>query len=349
MAGPSLSHILDPMGPGSDPRPLPAPGSVLPPPLPLVQPHSSDATATSSAGSAPSNPTAQRQITMQAVPSSAVPGPPSASPPGATTAPGTGTTSGAGITAGAGAGAGATSNAGYTAATTISPAAVAGAAPGVSPEPPASASASASHQNSNPYACRDCGRSYSRPEHLVRHVQTHTLGRRFACEICKKSFARKDLLRRHVTNHENDSPKKRQRMVSSPNSSRVSQACRPCALARVKCDEAKPCRRCVSRNLSCSSYEPASGTSLHLVHLPASGQDAAQTHPTGNPAVGSTDASSTTQKNASMNFIRDTVTSKSSPLSQSASSSRQEDSQLTTPDTGVEQGESFVVGIFLEM
>ncbi|PTB65291.1 hypothetical protein BBK36DRAFT_1122226 [Trichoderma citrinoviride] len=144
---------------------------------------------------------------------------------------------------------------------------------------PGSASSRKSHQTSNPYACRDCGRTYSRPEHLVRHVQTHTLGRRFACDICKKSFARKDLLRRHVTNHENDSPKKRQRLISSPNSSRVTQACRPCAAARVKCDESKPCRRCVSRNLPCSSYEPS--TSGSLVHLPASGQDATEIRPSG--------------------------------------------------------------------
>ncbi|KAL7927749.1 hypothetical protein ACQKWADRAFT_317930 [Trichoderma austrokoningii] len=190
------------------------------------------------------------------------------------------------------------------------------------------------HQDSNPYACRDCGRSYSRPEHLVRHVQTHTLGRRFPCEICNKSFARKDLLRRHVTNHENDSPKKRQRLVSTPNSSRVTQACRPCAAARVKCDETKPCKRCVSRNLACSSFETSPGSSSHLVHLSGSGQDApAQNQPNGVSYIAPADSNSTLQ-NTPMNFIRDNTTSKSSPLSQT-NSSRQDDSQLTTPDTGV--------------
>lgn len=310
MAGPSLSHILDPMGPGSDPRPLPAPGSVLAPlpgpvsapspPFPLAQQPvvGSDATATSTVGSALSNPAgmAQNYIAMPA-------GPPSTTPPGVTTAA----------------------------------AAAAGVTPGVTAEPSGSGSRQ-SHQNNNPYACRDCGRTYSRPEHLVRHVQTHTLGRRFACEICKKTFARKDLLRRHVTNHENDSPLKRERMVSSPNSSRVSQACRPCAVARVKCDEAKPCRRCVRRNLPCSSYEASPGNTRHLVHLPAGGQDATQTpRPTGAASVGSTDSNSTLLQNASANFIRDNTASKSSPLSQSASS-RQGDSQLTTPDTGVGPG-----------
>ncbi|KAM0250558.1 hypothetical protein ACHAQJ_008568 [Trichoderma viride] len=328
MAGPSLSHILDPMGPGSDPRPFLAPTSLpaplpapLPLPLPLPLPASvpflvakqqavgSDAFATSTAGSAPSNPTAQSHFTMQAVPSSTAPGPPSAAPGTTTTT--TGTTAYAPITA-------------------------TGVANGVTSETPGSAS-SQSHQDDSPYACRDCGRSYSRPEHLVRHVQTHTLGRRFACNICKKSFARKDLLRRHVTNHENDSPKKRQRLVSTPNSSRVTQACRPCATARVKCDEAKPCRRCVSRNMACSSLETSPSASTNLVHLPASGQAAtAQTQPGSSSYVGPTDPSSTFQ-NTATNFIRGNATAKSSPLSQS-NSSRQDDSQLSTPDTGVEQG-----------
>ncbi|KAH6606639.1 hypothetical protein Trco_005792 [Trichoderma cornu-damae] len=309
MAGPSLSHILDPMGPGGDSRPLPvpapAPVSLPLPPFPPDQQHAagSDAAATSTANSAPSRPTtAQSHIAMQAVPSSTVPGPLSAATYAATAA---------------------------TAATF--------AANGIitTAEAPASASRQ-SHQNSNPYACRDCGRSYSRPEHLVRHVQTHTLGRRFACEICQKSFARKDLLRRHVANHENDSPKKRQRMVASPNSSRVTQACRACAVARVKCDESKPCRRCVSRNLPCSSYETSPGTSMHLVHLPASGQDAAQTHPTAASPAASTADSRSALQTASANLIRDNVTNKSSPLSQS-NSSRQDDSQLTTPETGIER------------
>ncbi|KAL7798117.1 hypothetical protein V8C37DRAFT_245742 [Trichoderma ceciliae] len=323
MAGPSLSHILDPMGPGSDPRPVPtsvptsvpvsAPVSVPPLSLPLAREHAmgseaaatSIAAATSTADSAPSNPTAQNPITMQAVPSSTVSGHLSA-------------TSALGTTEPASVSASASASASTSASTSAS---------------------HQSHQNSNPYACRDCGRSYSRPEHLVRHVQTHTLGRRFACEICRKSFARKDLLRRHVANHENDSPKKRQRIVSTPNSSRVSQACRPCAVARVKCDEAKPCRRCVSRDLSCSSLEPSPSTSMHLVHLPASGEHVTQIHPTGTcSSVGSTDPASTLQ-NASTIFIRDNVTSESSSLSQSASS-RQNDSQLTTPDTGAEQGNS---------
>jgi hypothetical protein len=125
------------------------------------------------------------------------------------------------------------------------------------------------HRGNNLYACRDCGRSYSRPEHLVRHVQTHTLGRRFVCDICQKSFARKDLLRRHVANHDNDSPKKRRRTTTSPGAGRVSHACRSCAVARVKCDDTKPCKRCVSRKLNCVSTETPSTAAMHLMHFSA--------------------------------------------------------------------------------
>ncbi|KAL1844644.1 hypothetical protein VTK73DRAFT_2104 [Phialemonium thermophilum] len=33
------------------------------------------------------------------------------------------------------------------------------------------------------YQCADCLRRYSRPEHLQRHIATHTLGKRFVCDV----------------------------------------------------------------------------------------------------------------------------------------------------------------------
>ncbi|KAL0938789.1 C6 transcription factor [Colletotrichum truncatum] len=123
------------------------------------------------------------------------------------------------------------------------------------------------------YQCAHCQRRYSRPEHLARHIQTHTLGKRFACQICGKAFARQDLLKRHVTNHENDNDpnKKRRRTDTSPGAGRVSHACRPCATARVKCEEVKPCTRCRNRNLNCeySTTEAGSAAAMHLLHLSA--------------------------------------------------------------------------------
>ncbi|KAJ4009023.1 hypothetical protein NW752_008973 [Fusarium irregulare] len=120
------------------------------------------------------------------------------------------------------------------------------------------------------YVCGHCGRRYSRPEHLQRHVQTHTLGRRFACGICGKTFARADLKKRHEANHENDDSKKRRRTTTALNSGRVTHACKACAAARVKCQEEKPCQRCTRRGLTCVSSDAGSAAAMNLVHLSAS-------------------------------------------------------------------------------
>ncbi|KAF9769667.1 hypothetical protein IL306_012898 [Fusarium sp. DS 682] len=143
------------------------------------------------------------------------------------------------------------------------------------PVPSSTDSASGASSSAKPekglalYACGHCGRRYSRPEHLQRHVQTHTLGRRFACSICGKTFARADLKKRHETNHENDDTKKRRR-TTSLNTGRVTHACKACATARVKCQEEKPCQRCVRRGLTCVSAEASSAAAMNLVHLSAS-------------------------------------------------------------------------------
>lgn len=123
------------------------------------------------------------------------------------------------------------------------------------------------HGGPSLYACGDCGRRYSRPEHLQRHVQTHTLGRRFACSVCGKTFARADLKKRHEANHENDPTKKRRRTTSSPTAGRVTHACKACAAARVKCQEDKPCQRCARRGLECVSSEANPAAAMHLMHM----------------------------------------------------------------------------------
>lgn len=144
------------------------------------------------------------------------------------------------------------------------------------PQPPTSPSTPSNQGHAGPslYACGDCGRRYSRPEHLQRHVQTHTLGRRFACTVCGKTFARADLKKRHEANHGNDPSKKRRRTTSSPTAGRVTHACKACAVARVKCQEDKPCQRCARRGLECVSSEANSAAAMHLMHLSGSAPSA---------------------------------------------------------------------------
>lgn len=52
---------------------------------------------------------------------------------------------------------------------------------------PASASGSTASRghaaNTSLYQCADCLKRYSRPEHLQRHIATHTLGKRFVCDV----------------------------------------------------------------------------------------------------------------------------------------------------------------------
>ncbi|KAK3300346.1 uncharacterized protein B0H64DRAFT_13118 [Chaetomium fimeti] len=115
------------------------------------------------------------------------------------------------------------------------------------------------NQSHSLYQCADCLRRYSRPEHLQRHIASHTLGKRFTCDVCFKGFARADLLKRHRANHQEGNGNKRRRFNSVPSASRVGQACTACAKSRVKCEEIKPCTRCKTRGLACevaSSDDP---------------------------------------------------------------------------------------------
>jgi hypothetical protein len=191
-----------------------------------------------------------------------------------------------------------------------------------------------SHANTaSLYQCADCQRRYSRPEHLARHIQTHTLGKRFGCQVCGKAFARADLLKRHATNHENDNDetRKKRRTASSPGAGRVSHACRACATARVKCEEIKPCKRCRNRNLTCeyASVEAGSAAAMHLLHLsttihsdPGSAQGISGSLPA--------DQSPSISYNQYHNQMQT-----QSPQTKA------EESQLPTPDTVIEQGKLY--------
>lgn len=112
------------------------------------------------------------------------------------------------------------------------------------------------------HTCPSCSRSFSRGEHLDRHLTTHlpsNSSKAFICQSCSKGFTRKDVLTRHIRAvHEtkrSDVRKSRRR------------SCRRCAGFKIKCsgggrgtgkDGAReggraedPCEACKKRGAVC--------------------------------------------------------------------------------------------------
>lgn len=104
------------------------------------------------------------------------------------------------------------------------------------------------------YVCDVCGAKFTRPDHLERHYRAHTKQRPFICPLCLKGFARRDLMTRHKANH---NVRRGSANASSVNGFkyRVAQACRRCAVSKLKCTDEKPCPRCVKRNVPCETVE----------------------------------------------------------------------------------------------
>ncbi|XP_060244676.1 zinc finger protein 641 isoform X1 [Meriones unguiculatus] len=55
------------------------------------------------------------------------------------------------------------------------------------------------------HVCTECGKSFGRRHHLVRHWLTHTGEKPFHCPRCEKSFGRKHHLDRHLLTHQGQS------------------------------------------------------------------------------------------------------------------------------------------------
>lgn len=99
------------------------------------------------------------------------------------------------------------------------------------------------------HVCHICQRVYERADHLTRHLRSHENARSYACTRCPKRFNRADLLSRHEATHDRDGSRGRN---SNRRTDRASEACANCAASKSKCDDRKPCSRCVLKDLACN-------------------------------------------------------------------------------------------------
>nr|XP_034320295.1 zinc finger protein 37-like isoform X2 [Crassostrea gigas] len=54
------------------------------------------------------------------------------------------------------------------------------------------------------FECNMCGRKFTRKEHVMRHMLTHTGESMYTCEVCGKGFGSKKALQKHINIHTGD-------------------------------------------------------------------------------------------------------------------------------------------------
>ena len=110
---------------------------------------------------------------------------------------------------------------------------------------------SATPQTRPTHRCHLCNRTYERADHLNRHLKSHENARPHKCSRCSKCFNRADLLNRHEQSHDRQAGEGHRPRVEK--GERVTTACLACVTSKVKCQESKPCVRCLKRGIVCET------------------------------------------------------------------------------------------------
>lgn len=109
------------------------------------------------------------------------------------------------------------------------------------------------------HKCPVCQATFTRPQHVARHMRSHTGDRPYKCQHCGDQFARSDLLSRHINKcHPNEkpllssAPSRRKGSASASRATTSKQACDQCVQSSLPCDGANPCSKCVHRKARCT-------------------------------------------------------------------------------------------------
>ncbi|KAE8136109.1 hypothetical protein BDV38DRAFT_294154 [Aspergillus pseudotamarii] len=128
------------------------------------------------------------------------------------------------------------------------------------------------------YSCNICSSQFSRGDHLTRHYRSHTKQRPFVCPVCCKGFARRDLMTRHKAKHVHGTQSSATESSTDGFRYRVSQACKRCAAAKLKCTDEKPCPRCIKKSVPCETSQSCrTGAEEPGHHAPDNDKDTADT------------------------------------------------------------------------
>ncbi|KAJ7607759.1 hypothetical protein FB45DRAFT_394411 [Roridomyces roridus] len=114
------------------------------------------------------------------------------------------------------------------------------------------------------HKCPVCQATFTRPQHVARHMRSHTGDRPYKCQHCGDQFARSDLLSRHVNkchSAEKDlghpplpgvAPGRRKGSSAATRATTSKQACDQCVQGSLPCDGSNPCAKCVARKVRCT-------------------------------------------------------------------------------------------------
>ncbi|EIN03500.1 hypothetical protein PUNSTDRAFT_123274 [Punctularia strigosozonata HHB-11173 SS5] len=111
------------------------------------------------------------------------------------------------------------------------------------------------------HKCPVCQATFTRPQHVARHMRSHTGDRPYKCQHCGDQFARSDLLSRHINKcHASEKPpvtnapsnQRRKGAAAACRATTSKQACDQCVQGTLPCDGANPCSKCIQRKTRCT-------------------------------------------------------------------------------------------------